>query len=80
MWQQLTNGSYCHIPVHMTTSAGLSAFEPQHVRSFAKQWEALFDAADAAGMAASYAEDALLVETSTIDISGIWVPSERRSL
>lgn len=54
----------------MNDWSGLTTFGADEVRRFAKEWEALFDGGDAAGMAASYAEDALLVATGTATVHG----------
>ncbi len=51
-------------------SHGLTTFDADELRRFAKRWEALFDGADAANMAASYAADALLVATGTPTVHG----------
>lgn len=45
-------------------------FDAHQVLRFAKEWEDLFEAADAAGMAAAYAEDAMLVATATATVRG----------
>lgn len=45
-------------------------FDAHRMLRFAKAWEDLFEAGDAAGMAASYAEDALLVATATATVRG----------